>query len=210
MCKSLCWTLRLIPPTLLLCARTKPYNSSVWPLPRRNNDECKPVKLWGMPGPEQAWHHPQSCKSARRHSLHVWMHTYTHISGFKWWEKSLCHGSMMDHYGWATSTGKCYKAHWIERPEGGRTGFKERWEPYNSTPCHLFPIYTSFPQSSIIPSFYFLLLFGFLLLPYLSLTREILHRKNANFNCFPFSIIPASSLKGLGDVGHKSKRGQNT
>ena len=38
-------------------------------------------------------------------------HTHTHVSGFKWRERSLCHGSMMDHYGWVTSGGKRHKAH---------------------------------------------------------------------------------------------------
>lgn len=48
--------------------------------------------------------------SKRQTRMGAHTHTHTHVhrqeSGFKWWEKSLCHGSMMDHYGWVTSTGK--------------------------------------------------------------------------------------------------------
>lgn len=165
-----------------------------------------------MPGPDWAWQHPWSSKN-QQDDTHVWMHTCTYVIGFKWWEKSLCHGSMMDHYGWVTSTGKSHKAHWIEGPEGGRTGFKEGWEqdsePYNSTPHHLFPIYTFFPQFLPPPTFHYsFLLFSpllrLLLLSYLS-WLEGFPWKQYNFCAvFLFQLFLLHPQKGARGVGHKT------
>lgn len=162
---------------------------------------------------KRVWH-PRCRKSARRHA-HAWLQRYTNVSGFKWRETSPCHGSMMDHYGWVTSTGKSHKAHLTEGPEGGRTGFKERWEPYNPTPRHLFPHLYLLPLIPTCLAFHhsFVLLSPLLLAPLPSLSwLEGFHAETIPFlRCFPFSIIPASSSKGgLGGRWFLKQGAQNT
>lgn len=51
----------------------------VWPLTTGYNDKCNSEKLSGMPGPDN-----NLGDTNQQGDTHVWMHTYTQVSGFKW------------------------------------------------------------------------------------------------------------------------------
>lgn len=128
----------LIPTVLLLCSKKRNIqdrvaiigaimiNGSLW-----NSGACKDLTTFIGAGEKE-----EDTRIAARLRA---------ISGFKCYEKSLCHGSMMNHYGWVTSAAGSHKAHRIQGLEGARTRFKERWEPHKYTPVsfvsriHLFP-----------------------------------------------------------------------
>lgn len=72
------------------------------------SDEDKPGE---PPGPAWTRPHPHGC--SKSHDICI-TDTRTHAqrSGLKWWRKSLCHGSMMNHYGRVTHPGKQPRGSW--------------------------------------------------------------------------------------------------
>lgn len=72
------------------------------------SDEDKPGE---PPGPAWTRPHPRGC--SKSHDICI-TDTRTHAqrSGLKWWRKSLCHGSMMNHYGRVTHPGKQPRGSW--------------------------------------------------------------------------------------------------
>lgn len=93
---------------------------------RSGNDKCKAVTVWGVSGLENILRIWREGGGGRREEDASTAARIQAVSGFKWQEKSPCHGSMMNHYGRVTSTGGGRKAHRTQGPEGARTEFKER------------------------------------------------------------------------------------